>query len=450
MNSRFLHIILCAVGIVLASCSSDGTDIIGQPSADSTAITFDATTVPITRAKGDYNSAEDLQGDPLQSGIGIFASYTGPRRYASSTVRPNFMCNQRATWDDGASYWTYSPLKYWPNGQGEATDQGQGEITHKVSFFAYAPWSDLVTTSTTQNQPANCITRCSETYDEGDPWLYYRIAGKEIDPIPDDGIDERDPTSQQVDLLYAVCDYDYYGTDEGMCNIDLTKPDVNKRVKFIFHHALGCVGDRVTITASSDLQDTMEKYVKDRLYDKVELVILGVDIDYTLTAGAKLILWNRKDAPNWQADTENNVKTTRHVTLMKEVIESTEGQGSYAVKQSTGDPEVIRESWVDTGNGVFYIPVEGDDYVQSATINVSYCMRYYFGETPIDMPAEHGSATIYMRDKIPTSEAHGRNLWINVLINAEGQVMASFELMAHTAFTPWTDADTGSHEVYNW
>ena len=437
MNSRFLHILLCAVGIVLASCSSGDSGIV-EP--DGTAITFDAATVPITRAEGDYNSVEDLREDPLKSGIGIFASYTGPRRYASSTVRPNFMCNQRATWDDGASYWTYSPLKYWPNGQGEATEQGQGEVTHKVSFFAYAPWSDLVTTSTTQNQPANCITRCSETYDEGDPWLYYRIAG-----TPDS-----DPTSQQVDLLYAVCDYDYYGTDGGLCNIDLIKPEVSKRVKFIFHHALGCVGDRVTITVSSDLRTTMDKYVKDRLYDKVELVILGVDIDYILTAGAKLTLWNRKDAPNWQADTEHNVKTTRHVTLMEEVIESTEGQGSYAVKQSTGDPEVVRESWVNTGNGVFYIPVEGDDYVQSATINVNYCMRYYFGETPIDMPAEHGSATIYMRDKIPTSEAHGRNLWINVLINAEGQVMASFELMAHTAFTPWDDGNKGDYEVYNW
>lgn len=448
MNSRFLHIFLSAVGIVLASCSSGDSGIIEQP--DGTAITFDAATVPITRAEGDYNSVEDLREDPLKSGIGIFASYTGPRRYASSTVRPNFMCNQRATWDDGASYWTYSPLKYWPNGQGEATEQGQGEVTHKVSFFAYAPWSDLVTTSTTQNQPANCITRCSETYDEGDPWLYYRIAGKEIDPIPDDGIDERDPTSQQVDLLYAVCDYDYYGTDEGMCNIDLTKPDVNKRVKFIFHHALGCVGDRVTITASDDLRATMRDNVD--IYDKVELVILGVDIDYTLTSGAKLILWNSKDAPNWQADTEHNVKTTRHVTLLKEVDNPSDGEGSYAVVQNTesGTKEVSCEQWVKDGRGVFYIPVEGDDYVQSATIHVIYCLRYYLGDIPFDMDPAEGSATIRMRDYIATSEAHGRNLWINVKINAEGEMMASFELMAHTAFTLWGEGDDGDYEVYNW
>jgi len=431
MNSRFLHIFLSAVGIVLASCSSDSPGVVGQPLADSTAISFDASTVSITRAAGDFNRTEELRLEPR--GIGIFASYTGPRRYASSTVRPNFMCNQRATWND--SYWEYSPLKYWPNGQGEATDQGQGEISHKVSFFAYAPWSDLVSTAS-DHAPANCITRCAETYDEGDPWLYYRIAGTP----------GSDPTPQQVDLLYAVCDYDYYGTDEGMCNIDLTKPDVAKRVKFIFHHALGCVGDRVTITASEDLRSSMA--VDLSRYQKVELVVISVDIEYTLTAGAQLTLWNRKDAPNWQADSENNVKTTRNVTLLHETDDTPEG--SYAVERTGEGPKVSREQWVKNGRGVFYIPVEGDDYVQSATINVKYCLRCYTGETTyIDLSAESGSATVNMRDYIATSEAHGRNLFINVKVNAEGEVVASLGVV-NAAFTTWEDGGEIDRTVYNW
>ena len=435
MNSRFLHIIFCAVGIVLASCSS--SDNTGQPATEEMSVAFDAATVPITRAKGDFNSVEELRSEPR--GIGIFASYTGALRYASATVRPNFMCNQRAVWTPSSGTWTYSPLKYWPNGQGEATDQGQGEIPHKVSFFAYAPWSDLITTSSTDHAPANCITRCAETYDEGDPWLYYRLAGTP----------GSNPTGQQVDLLYAVCDYDYYGTDEGMCNIDLTKPDIAKRVKFIFHHALGCVGDRVTITASEDLRSTMQAYVG--RYEKVELVILGVDIKYTLTGGATLSLWNRRDAPNWQADTEHNVKTTRGVTLLKEVAPA-QGQGSYAVKKIDGGSEVTLEQWVNEGNGVFYIPVEGDDYVQSATINVKYLLRYYTNEeltTYTDMPPVEGSATVRMRDYIATSEAHGRNLFINVQINVSGDVVASIDVM-NAAFTPWTAGGSGEHEVYNW
>jgi len=433
MNSRFLHIFLSAVGIVLASCSSGDSGIIEQP--DGTAITFDAATVPITRAEGDFNSVEELRDDPR--GIGIFASYTGALRYASATVRPNFMCNQQATWDDGTSTWIYSPLKYWPNGQGEATDQGQGEITHKVSFFAYAPWSDLESTAPDDHAPANCITRCSETYDEGDPWLYYRIAG-----TPDS-----DPTSQQVDLLYAVCDYDYYGTDGGLCNIDLIKPEVSKRVKFIFHHALGCVGDRVTITANEDLRATMELYVG--RYYKVELVLKSVDIVYTLTSGAKLTLWNRRDAPNWQADTEQNVKTTRSVTLLEEADPPA---GSYAVEWTGIGSQVSRESWIDNGNGVFYIPVEGDDYVQSATISVKYFLRYYTKadlSEYTDVAPQEGSATVYMRDYIPTSEAHGRNLFINARINVSGEVLASIEVV-NAAFTPWNSGEQGNHEVYNW
>lgn len=436
MNSRFLHIFLSAVGIVLASCSSDGPGVVGQPLADSTAISFDASTVPITRAAGDYNSVEDLRKDPLGTGIGIFASYTGPRRYASSTVRPNFMCNQRATWNNDDFYWEYSPLKYWPNGQGEATDQGQGEISHKVSFFAYAPWSDLVSTNPADHAPANCITRCAETYDEGDPWLYYRIAGTP----------GSDPTEQQVDLLYAVCDYDYYGTDEGMCNIDLTKPDVAKRVKFIFHHALGCVGDRVTITANDELRASMA--VNLGRYYKVELVMISVDIDYTLTSGAKLTLWNSKDAPNWQADTEHNVKTTRNVKLLEEISDTPEG--SYAMERVGLDRRVTREQWVCTDHGVFYIPVEGDDYVQSATINVKYCLRYYSDETHYtDMPAAEGSATVRMRDYIATSEAHGRNLFINVTINDKGDVQASLGVV-NAAFTSWEDGGGIDRTVYNW
>jgi len=436
MNSRFLHIFLSAVGIVLASCSSDGPGVVGQPLADSTAISFDASTVPITRAEGDFNSIEELRLDPR--GIGIFASYTGPRRYASSTVRPNFMCNQQATWD--ASYWVYSPLKYWPNGQGEATEQGQGEITHKVSFFAYAPWSDLVTTNPADHAPANCITRCAETYDEGDPWLYYRIAGTP----------GSDPTAQQVDLLYAVCDYDYYGTDEGMCNIDLTKPDVAKRVKFIFHHALGCVGDRVTITASEDLRSSMVVDLS-RKY-KVELVIVSVDIEYTLTAGAQLTLWNDKDAPNWQADTEHNVKTTRKVTLLSEDEIDSDGslRGSYAVERIDDGSKVSREQWVRNGRGVFYIPVEGDDYVQSATINVKYRLRYYTNEsTYTELPVAEGSATVNMRDYIATSEAHGRNLFINVQINDSGEIQASLGVV-NAAFTPWNEGGEIDRTVYNW
>ena len=441
MYSRVLHILLSATALFLAACSSDSSDVGRQTVADSLAIAFDAVDSTLTRASGDFNSVSELKDEP--NGIGIFASYTGARRYFSSTVRPNFMTNQRAVWSAASQQtgaWAYAPLKYWPNGEGESLGNGQVEVAHMVSFFAYAPWSDLVTTSPTSHAPANCITRCSDTFDEGDPWLYYRIAGS----------NGSDPTSQQVDLLYAVCDYDYYGTTDGMCNIDLTKPDVAQHVHFIFHHALGCVGDMVTVSAASDLQDDMMMYAGG--YKKVELVLFNVSIEYTLTAGALLSLWNREDAPNWQADTENNVKTTRRVTL----LDNPSGTGAFSIVPQAGGSgyTVSCEHWRDTGHGVFYIPVEGDDYVQSATVTVSYSLRYYTNEeltTYIDSPATPvvGTVNIPLRDYIATKEAHGRNLNMNLRITAGGDIVATI-VVVNVEANPWVDKDPSDREVYNW
>lgn len=39
------------------------------------------------------------------------------------------MYNQAAEYDSKTSAWTYSPIKYWPNRDGD-----------KISFFAYAPY----------------------------------------------------------------------------------------------------------------------------------------------------------------------------------------------------------------------------------------------------------------------------------------------------------------------
>ena len=445
MNSRLPHILLFAAGLLLSACGSDGTDIGGSPALDPAAITFSAISgadSTATRAKGQINSIGDLQAQP--TGFGVFASYTGALRYGSSNVRPNFMLNQQVVYGETIDHttWSYSPLKYWPNGEGDATGEGMGEIAHHVSFFAYAPWSDLVTTSSSSHAPANCITRCSETYDEGDPWLYYRIAGTA----------GSDPTAQQVDLLYAVCDYAHYGSFDGLCNIDLTKPEVSQRVKFLFHHALGCVGDRVTITAASDLREMMQKNYGS--YKKVELRLLEVKIDYLLTSGARLTLWNRDDAPNWQADTEHNVKTTRSVTLLP----SDSSEGSYTVIPKTGsDPayEEAKESWTNEGNGVFYIPVEGDDYVQSATVTVKYCLRLYtdvtgdgvYTTSPVT-PLE-GSITIPFRDYIATSEAHGRNLNINIRISATGDIIATVDVV-NVEKNLWTVLPKTDPKVYNW
>ena len=339
-NALAVLVVLLLVAMLPTACTDDGLPQEQTPDLGE-AITFCVSTGD-TRAEGEVDDLSDLK---LSTGFGVFASYTRQWRYSTTTVSPDFLCNQKVEWDGTNSYWKYEPVKYWPNGEGESIGTGQSEISHQVSFFAYAPWSNLTKSTLPRPtpDPADCITDCSQTYEQGDPWIIYRIAGNE----------GGDPTAQQVDLLYAVCDYDSYGKGDGLCNIDLTKPDVSQKVNFTFRHALGIVGDKVTVSTSSDLQTVLAADP-----DIVSLKLTSITIDYTLTSKARLVLYARDGQPNWKTVTSENVKTTRTVS---QSVDYTLYSGGTAASYA---------GW--TNKGVFYIPIEGDDYVQRARIKVEY------------------------------------------------------------------------------
>lgn len=347
--------VLLLAAMLPTACTDDGLPHEQTPDLGE-AITFCVSTSGDTRAAaGEVGDLAALKGS---TGFGVFASYTHQWRYSTTTVSPDFLCNQKVTWDGTNSYWKYDPVKYWPNGEGEGIGTGQSEIAHQVSFFAYAPWSDLKTTGS-GHAPANCITDCSQAYEQGDPWVLYRIAGNETDDL--------DPTPKQVDLLYAVCDYNHYGMGDGLCNIDLTKPEVSQRVSFTFRHALGIVGDKVAVSISSDLQTKLYDQVTDGV-TSISLVLKSITIDYTLTSKARLVLFARDGQPNWKTVTSENVKTTRRVSLTG--IDHTLYTYDGSTPGGTSYTEAATKPWTD--KGVFYIPIEGDDYVQRARITVGY------------------------------------------------------------------------------
>lgn len=114
------------LGAALAGCDSvTGADEL-PPSGNGTPISFSTTGVARTKATG----SGELTTANLTS-MGVFASYTGSSDWATSNTC-NFMHNQEV--GKSGSSWTYTPVKYWPNTEGE-----------KVSFFAYAPYSGNVT-----------------------------------------------------------------------------------------------------------------------------------------------------------------------------------------------------------------------------------------------------------------------------------------------------------------
>lgn len=345
------------------------TTVSATPAADSDAI---------TRAAADIDNLDALKA--TARGFSVFASYTGRRTYAGTTVSPDFMCNQQVTWD--GTYWNYAPVKYWPNGYGEATAEGTGEQQTHVSFFAYAPWSDCAQTSSDY-----CVYDCAQTFDQGDAWVSYRLAeqtyqrdGEGHLVLDTDG--NRQPTNDwlhdQTDLLYAIP------------LLDEVKPAVNERLKFSFKHALGTVGDDVTIRGNdcTDLTDLLDADVAGTTV-RLELILNSVSIGYILTAKGRLTLWTpldhldygllyngtaaeqaaerQKVEANWSPIVSENVKTTRTVgwTDQHHVLYSYDGTTHGGA------------TWQQTGQGVYYIPVEGDDYVQRATVTAHYTVRRY-------------------------------------------------------------------------
>lgn len=117
--------------LALAGCSKDEA---GNDSGAPVPVRFEAGSPEVFKTRTEINTLDDLK-NPVKNpnGFGVFAYYTGASGWGTvgSSTTPNFMYNQQVTYSSG---WTYTPVKYWPNADGE-----------KVSFFAYAPYTSNTT-----------------------------------------------------------------------------------------------------------------------------------------------------------------------------------------------------------------------------------------------------------------------------------------------------------------
>lgn len=268
----------CAIAVLLSLLAGAACNRIERPEEEKVPIAFSAAVSGdiSTRASGMIGDDASLQA----GGFGVFGCYTGLHNYSESDANSSFMYNQKLEWVPGDARWEYNPVKYWP-----------GEEGHKVSFFAYAPYSECNGTG--------CIPSCVRYQETADPWVMYRIAEN-----PDD----------QVDLLYATP------------LLDQTKMAVNERLEFTFKHALACVGENVTISTSA-----------------TGVTLKEVSIDYTLTAKGRLVLWNRGSA-NWTPIQSEDVVTVRSVSLLtgghEPLPKTFSGQGLFCIPaEAAGYPQ---------------------------------------------------------------------------------------------------------------
>ena len=305
---------------LLTACSNEAGFIeeaqVPQPSAEN-AIAFSVDLESVTRAA---NEKTALAGEEA---IGVFACYTGDVKYNLSTVTPNYMYNQKVTYD-GSTTWTYTPVKYWPN-----TADGDGGHKDYVSFFAYYPYTAAAGTEG--------IIGFSSKDAAGDPWLVYQLPANA-------------PTDQ-TDLLYGV-------KDDGSPLLDMQKQSVTGEVSFSLRHALACVGDNISICLSSELYSA--------LGGTKSLYVNKVTINYkNLTNKARLIL-NSNSSPNWQPVISGDYISNRKVEITS---------GTYVAAGTSHTALSTNPGEISSGKGLFYIPIHLGAVRQEAEITVEYTVK---------------------------------------------------------------------------
>lgn len=147
--------LFAATAAMLAACSSEeltGVESAQQTAADN-AINFSVYTPRTTRAGAAGNN--DVAAVATK-GFGILAYYTDDEKYDKENSKPTFMYNTKVTSADAGTTWTYNPVMYWPN---EFGNTATSDYTDYVSFFAYAPYIDVV------NETGIPTVKAIENYD---------------------------------------------------------------------------------------------------------------------------------------------------------------------------------------------------------------------------------------------------------------------------------------------
>lgn len=304
--------LLMMIGLMACSQIEDVTDATSEEAL--VAVSFDTylQKSPTTRATYPDNVGSITLDQLKETGFGVSACYSGntPFVYSSSSdaYTPddvfNFMYNQQVTWDISTLSWTYDPVKYWPNDNNPADDEGAigSQDYSYVSFYAYAPWvAGTALPATPEPSDNGIIAITNNETNAGVSYLTYRTASSM-------------KVSESVDLLWATQPnlYKTKTTGEGY---------VNGRVPFHFIHALS----RFTVTVQglfdhTDNGDTSTTYPDD-VDDDTRILIESVEITSpTVYQEGRMYLAPRPDdatVPYWE-----NLTNTGTLNFDDAVIQS--------------------------------------------------------------------------------------------------------------------------------
>lgn len=263
MDKKFVMSIAAMAALTLVSCSSDDLDSFSGNSSKNEAISFDGylgrSAVAVNGTRGSVETVTNLQTD----GFGVFGYQNSSATHsATESFVANLFNNQKVTYDNTNSKWTYSPLKFWPS---------DGHI----DFLAYAPYNVKKTKLTDGSKIDNFTV--SETI------------------------------ADQTDLLWTNA--------TSQITADITK----KKVNFQFHHALSRLGYTVKLTGdySSNATFTLKKITLAGSADETKKAFYKkgtIDLSKTpsseglwtnLSSDKQNFPWVSSDKPLSNAETKN-------------------------------------------------------------------------------------------------------------------------------------------------
>lgn len=233
-------------------------------------------------------------------GFGVFAYYT-PGEVYDTKATPNFMYNQKV--ENDGNGWKYEPVKYWPNEYGSTAESDE---TDYVTFFAYAPWTQIepttgnivpqgATDEAKQHDQKYNIISVNKNTATGDPLVKYVV--------------DTDPATS-VDLLWGVAASDAagkYSTITGGTNpvaagmpftnlVKPGKPDTDS-LKFNLRHSLAKVKVTIDYIADAATPDGTSAVINK---DQTRIYVRSVKMSGFATKGALNLNNTTADQPLWK------------------------------------------------------------------------------------------------------------------------------------------------------
>ena len=314
--------------ICLLACSSEETTRTAETTSQLRPIAFgDAYTVKPTRSSTTFTADK---GIPLGQSMGIYAYLHSAENMDTrdfTTEIPNFMFNQQATSRDDADYFSYSPLKYWPNDENS-----------KVSFIAYFPYS---------NGAADDGTRFDQESTGLVPTLVNSKQG-----LPTFNFTVKNAVADQVDFLVSdvIANMPKSRDTENDPGQPFNDLSIKDRVTFLLKHMTAKVEFRIVADAAihKDIVNfSLSELSVSNLYKNGTLTPV-----YNPSTGVTTCTWDNHTEKHFVMDDETpvyirNFKTYEPQLLMPQVL---------------GDDVILRVSYSITfkSDGTTYHYVNGE------------------------------------------------------------------------------------------